>query len=141
MASTISTVHTLVPGANVPLGYLDEDNIQFIQKKITEVLKREYIQDILVDRGSIIKIMARIVEERIEPVPKMNQRVVMTICAEFRRHQLEVDRNLKWEAHYTVSQALYDPTTENSKWDGQNIKLANRLGWSKVGGTSRFYFT
>jgi len=141
MASTIATVHTLLPGASFTIGYFDEDNIIFIQRKIKEVLKREYTQDILVDRGSIIKIMSRIIEERIEAVPKMNQRVVMTICSEFRRHQLEVDRNLKLEAHYVVSQALYDPTTENSKWDGQNIKLANRLGWSKVGGTSRFYFT
>jgi len=139
--ATIVTTHTLVPNANIPIGFTDEDNIQFIQDKIKRVLKREFVQDILIDRRSILQIMQRIVEEKLEAVPKMNQRVIMTICAEFRRHQLEVDRNLKLEAHYSVSQALYDPTTENSRWDGQNIKLANRLGWSKVGGTSRFYFT
>ena len=139
--STISTALTLVPNANIPIGYLDEDNIQFIQKKIVEVLKREFKQDILIDRASIIRVMARILEERIEPVVKMNQRVVMTICNEFRVHQLQVDKHLKWEAHYSSSQQLYDPTVEISRFDSQNIKLANRLGWEKVGGSKRFYFT
>jgi len=139
--STISTALTLVPNANIPIGYFDEDNIQFIQKKIVEVLKREFKQEILIDRASIIRVMSRVLEERIEPVVKMNQRVVMTICNEFRVHQLQVDKHLKWEAHYFSSQQLYDPTVEISRYDSQNIKLANRLGWDKVGGSKRFYFT
>ena len=139
--STISTVNTLVPNANVPLGYLDEDNIRFIQAKIKEVLKREFKQDILIDRASIIRLMNRVLEERIETVPKMNQRVVMYATNEFRVHQLDVDKHLKWEAHYVQSQRFYDPTTEVSRFDFQKTKLANRLGWPAVGGTTRFYFT
>ncbi len=141
MASTISTIHTLVPNANIPIGYYDEDNIQFIQRKIIEVLKREFKQDILVDRSSIIRIMERVILDRIETVPKMNQRVVMTITNELRIHQLEVDKNLKLEAHYASSQLLYDPTVEIVRYDPQNIKMANRLGYPQVGGTTRFYFT
>lgn len=136
-----TTAVTLVPNAVIPIGYLDEDNIQFIQKKIIEVLKREFKQDILVNRSSIIRIMQRILEERIETVPKMNQRVIMTITNEFRVHQLDVNKHLQWEAHYTTSQLLYDPTVEVTRYDTQSIKIPNRLGAWKIGGSVRFYYT
>ena len=139
--STISTIHTLVPNANVPIGYFDEDNILFIQKKIVDVLKREFKQDILIDRASIIRIMERALLDRIETVPKMNERVLMIITNEFRVHQLEVDKNLKLEAHYFSSQLLYDPSVEVVRYDPQAIKLANRLGYPRTGGSFRFYYT
>ncbi len=139
--STQSTLHTLVPNAAIPLGYFDEDNIRFIQRKIIEVLKREFKQTILFDRASIIRLMERVAIERLDPIPKMNQRVVMYATNEFRVHQLDVNKKLKWEEFYTLSQRLYDPSVESSKYDPQNIKLKNRLGASKVGGTTRFYFT
>jgi hypothetical protein len=139
--STVSTIHTLVPNASVPLGYFDEDNIQFVQDKIKSVLKREFKQDILFDRGSVIKLMERALLDRIETVPKMNQRAVMYGTNEFRNHQLQVDKHLKWEAHYVESQRLYDPTVEISHFDPQTVKLSNRLGYPSVGGTTRFYFT
>lgn len=139
--SSVNTIHTLIQNANVPLGYFDEDNIRFVQDKIREVLKREFVQDILMDRGSIIRLMERAILDRIEPVPRMNQRAVMYGCNEFRNHQLEVDKNLKLQAHFELSQRLYDPSVEIIRYDPQKIKLANRLGFPKVGGTTRFYFT
>ncbi len=139
--STVSTIHTLVPNAAIPLGYLDEDNIRFVQDKIKQVLKREFKQDILFDRGSIIRLMERAILDRIETVPKMNQRAIMYGTNEFRVHQLEVDKRLRFEAHYVESQRLYDPTVEVSRYDPQKVKLANRLGYPAVGGTTRFYFT
>lgn len=139
--STITTIHTLVPNANVPYGYFDEDNIVFIQRKIKEVLKREFKQDILIDRGSIIRLMERALLDRIETVPLMNQRVIMYAASEFRVYQLEVNKHLKWEAHYTLSQRLYDPSVEISRYDPQIVVRPNRLGNPRVGGTLRFYFT
>ncbi len=139
--STVNTIHTLIPNAAIPFGYFDEDNIRFIQGKIREVLRREFKQNILIDRASIVRLMERVILERIETVPKMNQRVIMYATNEFRVHQLEVDKHLKWEGHFWSSQQLYDPTTEVSRFDPQNIKLANRLGYPAVGGTTRFYFT
>lgn len=140
--SSVTTLHTIVPGANVPFGYFDEDNIRFIQDRIKSVLKREFYQDILIDRASIIRVMERVVLERREVIPKMNQRVVMYITNEFRNHQKDVNNHLNWEEHYVESQRLYDPTVESQKFDGQRIKLANYRGFPKVGGkTSRFYFT
>jgi len=123
------------------LGFFDEDNILFIQSKISEVLAKEFKQRILVSRGDIIQKMAIVAQEFLESIPKMNQRVVMIITSDFRRYQLEVDRNLKLEAHYTLSQRLYDPSAEVVKYDPGIVKMANRLGETKVGSTHRFYFT
>jgi len=140
--SSISTLHTLAPGANIPFGYFDEDNIRFIQNKIKEVLKREFVQDILVDRASIIRVMERVLLEWNEVIPKLNQRVVMYITNEFRNHQGQRNKHARWESYFVESQRLYDPTVESQKFDGQFIKLANCRGFPKVGGkTSRFYFT
>lgn len=140
--STVSTINTLVPNAAIPSGYFDEDNIRFIQRKATEVLSREFTQNILFSRGDIVRIMERaLVNGRIEPVPRMNQRVIMFLTNEFRNHQIEVDKHLKWEAGYVLSQRLYDPLVEISRYDQQRTKLKNRLGVPGVGGTTRFYFT
>lgn len=132
------TLHTIYPGS--VSSFWDEDNVIFLMNKIPEILLREYNQTVQVDKASIKRIMQRIVEARFETVPKMNQRVIMTICNEFRDHQLEVNKNLKWEAHYTQSQSLYDASTARGP-DLEGIKLANRLGKPCVGGTQRFYFT
>ncbi|HSA76322.1 MAG TPA: hypothetical protein VLE02_02135 [Nitrosarchaeum sp.] len=137
--SSTATIATLIP--SFPLGYFDEDNIQFIKRKISDVLSREYVQNVEVDDGSIIRIMQRVVEERMETVPKMNERVIMYITNDFRVHQMNVSKHLKLEAHYTQSQRLYDPTVQSSKFDNCIIKQPNRLGNPKVGGTVRFYFT
>lgn len=139
--SSIATIHTIVPNASVPLGYFDEDNIRFIQKKIIHTLGREYIQRILIDRASIIRIMDRIILERIEPVPRMNERVVMTIVNEFRTHQNQAQKHMNWEANYFHTQRLYDPVGEIVRADRLSHKLNNRLNKPRVGGTVRFYFT
>lgn len=139
--STISSIHTLNPGAGFPEGYFDNDNILFVQRKISDVLKRRYEQAILFDRGGVIRLMERALYDRLESVPKMNQRAIMYGVNEFMNHQENVNKHLKWEAHYTLSQRLYDPSTETAKFDPQNTVMANRLGKSMVGGTTRFYFT
>ena len=130
--------HTIFPGY-VPDGYFDNDNVEFIRSKIVLILEREFVQKINVDRASVIRIMQRIIGERAEPVVKMNQRVVMTICNEFRNHQATINKHSNWEEHYIESQRLYDPTTDRGP-DLQKIKLSNRLGKERVGGTVRFIF-
>jgi hypothetical protein len=139
--ATLSTIHTLVPNASIPLGYFDEDNIVFIQRKIKDVLKREFKQDILFDRASVIRLMERALLERVDTIPYLNQRVIMYATNEYRVYQLDIDKHLKWEAHFTLSQRLYDPSVEIIKYDPQTVYPPNRLGNKKVGGTTRFYFT
>lgn len=129
---------TIFPGG-VPDGFFDRDNIQFIREKAAKILKGEFVQTILFDNASIIRIMQRVLGERLEPVPRMNERVLMYLCNEFRNHQADLHKKMKWEEHYIESQRLYDPTVERGP-DMGNIKLANRLGKPRIGGTVRFMF-
>jgi len=138
---TVSTVVTLVPNSNIPLGFFDEDNIRFIQEKIKCVLSREFSQSILIDRASIIRVMQRIIEEKLESIPKMGQRVIMSICNEFRNHNSNVEKHLMWEESFVSSQRMYDPTVNVSRYDPQEYKLRTRFGQERVGGTLRFFFS
>ncbi len=130
--------HAIFPGS-VPEGFFDEDNIQYIRARIAQILKGEFVQTVVFDNASIIRIMQRVLSERLEPVPRMNERVLMYLGDEFRNHQYDLHKKLKWEEHYIESQRLYDPTVERGP-DLRNVKLANRLGKPRVGGTVRFYF-
>lgn len=130
---------TIFPGS-IPDGFFDPDNIQFLRSKIADVLKREFVQAINVDTASLKRIMQRVLEERRETIPKMNQRVIMYICNDYRNHAYTGQKHLHWEEFFVESQKLYDPTTERGP-DLGAIKLANRLGKPRVGDTVRFYFT
>ena len=130
--------HTIFPGF-VPDGFFDDDNIEFIRDKVSRVLNIDYVQRINIDRASVIRVMLRVIGERLETIPKMNQRVIMYLCDEYRNHQYQLHKHLKWEDHYRESQRLYDPTVERT-FDTQIVKPANRLGRPRVGGTIRFMF-
>lgn len=132
------SIHTIFPGYR-PDGFFDDDNIEFLRGKIAEILQRTYVQKINFDRASIIRYMQRVISERLETVAKMNQRVIMYAVNEYLNHQSDIHKKLKWEENYIESQRLYDPTVERGP-DLQNIKLANRLGYPRVGGTVRFVF-
>lgn len=135
-----SNSHAMIQ-PKIPDGYFSQENVQFIQNKVIEVLHHEYEQSIIIDFGSIIRMMERIFEERPETIPRMNQRVVMELCHDFRIYQANVDKHLRWEAHYDLSQMLIDESTNNHKVDFQRVKSNNRLGEKRVGGTTNFYFT
>ncbi len=139
-----NVVHVMVPGATIPEGYFDSDNINFIQQKITELLSREFIQQILVSHSDIIRIMQRVLAERRENVPKMNQRVIMYITNDVRVHQLDVAKHYNWEEGYTSSQVLIDKVGQIERFDHRAIKLNSDVkfdGKTRVGGTLRWYFT
>jgi len=134
-------VQTIFPGYR-PEGFYDKDNIEFLRQKIVDVLRNEYKQDILLDHGSLMRVMQRVHEERMETVAYMNQRVIMYVANEFRNHQNDVNKRLRWAKYYPESQKLYDPSTERGPiLDG--IKLRQRISGARdvVGGTTRFYFT
>ena len=132
--------HTIYPGY-LPSGYFDNDNVDFIHKKIIEILHQNFTQDIMVPKGDIKKIMLRILAERLEEIPMMNQRVLMTIVNEFRNHEIDVRKRWWWAERSKNTQMLQDSTEGVARYDPLAIKLANRLGAPMVGGTSRFFFT
>ena len=140
----MNNIHTILPGAALPEGYFDDDNITFIQSKITEILSKDYAQMVIVGRSDIIRTMQHVLEERRENIPKLNQRVIMYITADFRRHQTEVNKHLNWAEGYSYSQRLIDPIGETSKFDHRSIKTTDQKKYdnkTKVGGTLRFHFT
>jgi len=140
----MNVIHTIAPGATIPSGYFDFDNINFIQSKVVEVLSREFIQQIVIDHASIIRVMQRVLEERREVIPRMNQRVIMYLCSEFRNHQHSVNRTLNWEDGYISSQRNVDKVGNMTRFDMRGIKTKDQKkydGKSRVGGTLRFYFT
>ena len=131
--------HTVFPGY-IPSGYFSAENVSFIQKKLVEILHINFTQAIQVSKGDIKKIMLRILSEKLEEIPMMNQRVLMTIVDEFRNHEIDVHKRLWWSERSKFTQLLQDPTEGVARYDPGGIKLANRLGEPRVGGTSRFYF-
>ena len=129
------SIHTFVD--RVPFGFTGRENVDFVQKKIIEILLNEFSQRIEVDVPSILRVMQRVMEERIEHVPRMNERVTMYICNEVRNHQYQITKHLKIE-EAMIRDRKVDLTSKSSMFDTMIYKRPNRLGTSKVGGALRF---
>lgn len=127
---------TVVPGANIPYGYFDDDNIEFIQDKVDEILFREFNNHVRMDRSSVVARMTFMLEQHRETVPKMNERVIMSLTNEFRNYQILINKHLGWEEDYVLSQRLYNPLAGGVLrfWTG-NFKE------KPLGDTPRFYYT
>jgi len=133
-------VQTVFPGF-VPANYFSDRNITFIQGKLKEILSKEFTTAPSFYRSDVVRIMQRILEGRLESIPRMNQRVIMELTREYRNHQIDVNKKLNWSERYWDSQSLFDETTDSVKFDQRKIKLSNRFGVPHVGGTLRFHFT
>lgn len=83
--------------------------------------------------------MQIVFDQYFESIPRMNERVVMYLCNDFRNNQIEVNKRLGWAECFETSQMVFDPRG-NKGPDLQNIKLANRLGQDRVGGNISFVF-
>lgn len=129
-------IQTVVPGANIPYGYFDDDNVEFIRSKVEELLGREFNNNVKYDRASIIRVMLYILEQHNETVPRMNERVIMNLTNQFRNYQITINKHLRWEEDYVLSQRLYNPLYGGSLQYWQN-------NWKEkpIGDTPRFFFT
>lgn len=139
-------IQTIFP-TYIPQGYYDQDNVEFLQHKICDILKRTYKQSVIVDKASIVRVMQRVHEERLESIPKMNQRVIMYVTNSFNTHQLEATKHLRWAEKEFKSRQLItlEPDDEWCQRADTDVHLftknTNRLGKNHVGGTLRFYST
>lgn len=127
---------TIWPGF-IPHDYFVKENVDFLSKKITENIRKEIATDVTVDTGSIVRIMQRVLEQRLETLPKMNQRVIMYVVNDYLDYQLETNRNLRWADGYVQSQRLFDPTCNRGVISNWSLKINPK----NVPTTSRFYFT
>lgn len=136
----MSYVQTVFPGY-VPADYFSDRNINFIRDKIRSLLREEFDVAPEFYREDVVRVMQRVMEARLESIPRMNQRVIMELTRDFRNHQIDVRKKMNWSENFWNSQVLFDETTDNFKFDGGKIKLSNRLGRPRVGGSLRFHFT
>lgn len=130
-------LHALFPSIK-PIGYFSDDNVAFLQKIIFDKLHQEFGWSVLISKGDIIKVLQRVLEERYETIPRMNQRALMYMLDEYRVHQADKVKHLRWEEGYYYSQQLYDPLSKGGRYDPGIIKQPNRYGIAKIGGTLRF---
>jgi hypothetical protein len=119
--------------------FFSETNVAKIYAWIYHVLKLEYKTPIHITRDSLYRVMVRVVQEMLQTTELMNERVVMMVTADFRRYQAERDKAILFSERYGFTQQMVDPSSGTAKTFP--IKLRNRLGQQKVGGTLRFYFT
>lgn len=124
-----------------PEGYFTRLNVDFLKHKIGTVLKEEYGWFVAITSNDLLRVMQRVVEERVESIPRMNERVVMEITSDYRQHMQQLNRNLKWEEHFMQSSLLFDNTSGRSLVDVLGIKTRDSLAKPRSGGTLNFYFT
>lgn len=134
---SLQGLHAIFPTPK-PQGYFTDENIGYIQRYVYDKLYHEFGWGVIISKSDITRVLQRVIEERYETIPRMNQRAMMEILNEYRKHQIEKAKILKWEAGYYFSQQLYDPLSKGGRYDPSIIKLRNRIGIPRVGGTLRF---
>lgn len=127
------TTLTLVPFRNIP-NYFTQENVLYIKKTVEDILCPSFIQKYTVDNDSILRVMHRVIDERLEPIPKMLERVVMYITSEIRQFELERARNIDLELGFKFTGGIYDNLYKIGP-DIHNIKMV------KNPSTLRFYHT
>jgi hypothetical protein len=121
----------------IPKGFFDSDNVDFIQKKITQMINKDITTKVTIPKESIARVMQRVLEQRLESIAKMNERVVMYAVNDYLNYQVEANRNLNRADDYIQSQRLFDPTVRRGVVSNWSIKTQPK----QVPSTVRFYFT
>lgn len=124
---------TLIP-TKVPRHYFSQENVDKISALVTTQLAPDFNSPYVVDDASIRRVMQRVLEARLEPLPDMFRRVVMEITNEVRTFELERVKHLRYEKFYEFTARIYDVVTRSGP-DMQTIKL------SRQPATLRFYHT
>lgn len=127
----------------VPEGYFDDDNVEFVKQLVLKNLSIDFKNDvIIIPDDSVKRIMLRVLQTRVEDVPEMNVRAIMELTNEVRVHQMQLRRHAKFEHNFVSSRMLYDTVGQNANGvDVRGLKISNRLGKPRVGGTIQFYST
>lgn len=124
---------TLVP-TKVPRNYFSQNQIDFIKTEVTKILSNDFRVPIVVDDMSVLRVLQRVLDDRLESQPTMLTRVIMEIANEIKTFELERIKNLRLENFFEYTQKIYDISTHSGP-DMQIIKL------SRQPATLRFYHT
>jgi restriction endonuclease len=121
----------------IPEDYFTKENVEFIQRKVTEMIHKDISTDVTIDTSSIVRVMQRILEQRLEEIPALNQRVIMELTRHYLNYQVEANRNLWWTDMFRESQRLYDSNARRGVIANWSVKQNHK----KTPTTVRFYFT
>lgn len=119
---------------NVPHDYFSLKNLKIIKNNVEKMLKSSFDKTYTVDDPSILRIMHRVLEERLECIDRMLERSTMYIVSEIKQFEIERNKHLKWENEYRFSQSPYNISARLGP-PLHGIKL------SKQPTTLRFYYT
>lgn len=120
--------------------FFGQKNLDFLRQKIKDMIKKEYEKEVTVDDASLLRACQRVLEERLEIWPRMNERVVMYLTNEIRNYLAETQKHLRWQENFVSSQSLWDEK------GGKGYYIPNKgrprfFGkGEKVGGTLQFLF-
>lgn len=127
---------TIWPGY-IPPDYYTKENVDFLSDQITKAIQKDITTPVKVDTNSIVRVMGRVLEQRLETIPKMNQRVIMYVVNDYLDYQLDVNKKLNWADGYVQSQRLFDPTFRRGVVSSWGVKTNPKNSAT----TARFYFT
>ena len=131
----MARVTTIYPGF-IPHHYFTKENVDFISQKITDCIHKDITTTVKIPDESIVRLMQRVLEQRLETIPKMNQRVIMSCVNDYLDYQLDVNKKLNWAEGYSWSQKLYDPISRKGAVSSWSTKLNPKNSATTV----RFYF-
>lgn len=117
--------------------YFSKENVLKVQTTIYQMTAKEFERPIKVDEPSIKRIMQRVIEQKVDTLEKMNERVIMILTNEIRDHFLEAERNKGWEEDYTKIGSRAPIMIMGMKTN----PITGRPREEKSGGTFRFHPT
>jgi len=116
--------------------YTSQCNIDFIQDQLI------YILGVKISECSIRMVMKNIRDDpnQYEVIELTNDRVINYIAEQYRHSTHEGARNRNWAQHFKDSQQLINVVGKTGP-DFSTVRLANRYGECRVGGSLNFHFT
>lgn len=134
----MSSIHTLDPQFRTP-GYFTQENINTISQLVTATIAQSYSgKKVIVPDAHIVRFMQKIHEERLESIPKMNQRVIAELVRSFLNHVSKQEQANNWAYHrwdaYNWDANLGIKPFETPKLRGNRVKRQDARGY-------RFHFT
>ena len=138
------SINTLGKSFRLP-AFFTLENVKHISNLITETIRQNFsnpdstIKKVIVSDAHIFRVMQTVQEEYIEPIPRLNQRVIMYIVDDFINFVRNQEKNNYFAANYR-STIMY----QNAGI--QNFDLGSQIRGKKVGKDTscpgfRFFFT
>lgn len=134
------SIHTLQPNWRIP-GFFTEENVKFLSDKITEHLSKYYSgKKVVIPDPHIVRIMQHIQEQRPESIPRMNQRVLIDIVAEFMDFVQKNENANNW-SYFRYDAYNRTPNLGIKPYETPKLKGPDYAGRGNTYLPPRFHFT